>query len=74
MVNKNVEKMENLQNQNSELKSINSFDVSQLNYQDLLNNAGVLKTHTQSNTDDINPLQKTARKKKMKHLEIIKVL
>lgn len=63
MVNKNVEKMENLQSQNNEVKSMNSFDVSQLNYQDLLNNAGVLKTHSNSTTDDVNPLHQRQQEK-----------
>jgi hypothetical protein len=61
IVNKGVNKMEKMQNQDNTVNCKNSFDVDQLNYQDLLNNSGVLKTHLPNN--DINPLQQRQREK-----------
>ena len=63
IIDKSTTKMDKFQSQNNEVKSLNSFDVSQLNYQDLLNNAGILKTHSNSTQDDVNPLQQRQQEK-----------
>lgn len=61
MIDKKTNSIEKIQNQSNEIQSKNSYDVSQLNYQDLLNNSGVLKTHSPSN--DVDPLLQRQKEK-----------